>query len=53
MILSGNPRINILRREVFFISPKANALHGVAIGVMKAQVEAMDTAIMNMRGDIL
>jgi hypothetical protein len=53
MIFSGNPRTSILPRDVPFISPKAKALQGVAIGDMKAQVEAMDTAIMSMRGGML
>ena len=53
MIFSGSPTSNILLRDVLFISPKANALHGVAMGVMKAHVEAMDTAIMTIRGGML
>ena len=53
MIFSGSPIASILRRDVPFISPKARALQGVATGVMKAQVEARDTAIMSMRGGML
>ena len=50
MILSGRPKTSIFPKDVFFISPKARALQGVAMGVMKAQVDAMDTAIMSIRG---
>ena len=46
----GNPRTSILDRDVPFISPKASALHGVAMGVMNAQVDAVDMQIINISG---
>ena len=47
-----NPQKNILRSLMPFISPNTNALQGVAIGVINAQVDATDTGIINSIGEI-